>query len=192
MSLPNAYLDAGVLVAYGFGVHDTHYIKASEVIQNIIQGRYRGIVSILSLLETMDVIRKRVVDRTSVNILGQKSDLERKKYVLQESTKKYSKLIDDLTKAAKSNQIAIVDFKGTDISEVFLSCNDLLSKKFGDVLFFDRCWICRRRYEHYEYKGLGPVDAMHFDLAKRIPCDIFVTTDKGFQGLNGEINVNVI
>ena len=187
-----AYLDAGVLVAYGLGSVDYHYPKAKQVIDEIRKGRYRGVISVLSLLETMDVIRKRLVSQTPKNFLDTRPYLQRKEYIRQESEKRYSALIDNLTKAVKAGKMFIVDFDGINISDVFAACNSLLSNNFGDIRFLKRCWLCRRSYHRYEYKGLGPVDAMHFDLAKRIPCNLFITTDKSFSGLDGELAVSVL
>lgn len=187
-----AYMDAGVLVAYGLGSVDMHYRKAKQVIDEVTKGKYRGVVSVLSLLETMDVIRKRLVNQTPRDFLDVRSDLQRKEYIRQESEKRYSALIDNLTKAAKAKKMFIVNFDGVNIAEVLAICNNLLSKNFGDIRFFPRCGLCRMEYEHYEYKGIGPVDAMHFDLAKRVGCDLFITTDKSFGGLDEEIAVSVI
>lgn len=192
MSAPKAYLDAGVLVAYGLGDSDTHYQDASRVMTDIMGGHLEGVVSLLSLLETMDVIRKRIVDMTPKNVLDRKSDQQRKEYIEQESEKRYNTLIDNVTKVAKAKKMLIVNFEGVNIAEVFDICNNMLLKNFGTIRFFNRCLRCRSRFDHYEYKGIGPIDAMHFDLAKRVPCQIFVTTDKGFGGLDGEIHVSII
>lgn len=191
MNSLKAYMDAGVLVAYGLGSADRHYPKAKHVIDEIVKGKIKGVVSLLSLLETRDVIRKRLVG-WSKNVLDAKSNQQQKVYIQRESERRYSMLIDNLTKEAKANKMLIVDFDGVNIAEVLTICDDLLSKKFGDIRFFNRCWQCRRGYDHYEYKGIGPVDAMHFDLAKRVPCDLFVTTDRGFSGMDGQIAVSVI
>jgi len=187
-----AYMDAGVLIAYGLGEDDWHYPKAKKVIDDIMEGKYKGVVSLLSLLETMDVIRKRFVSITSKNVLDRKTDQQRKDYIHRESEKRYIALIDNVTKAAAAKKMLVVDFKGVNIGDVLTKCNDLLTKNFGDIRFFNRCWQCRSRYDHYTYKGVGPIDAMHFDLAKRIPCDLFITTDKGFSGLDGEIAISII
>lgn len=185
-------MDAGVLVAFGIGSDDYHYPRAKMVMDDIAKGKYRGVVSLLSLLETMDVIRKRLVSKTPKNVLDAKSNSQRGQYIQQESEKRYRKLIANLTEAAKAKKMYIIDFNGIDIGEVFEKCDELLSANFGDIKFYGRCWMCNGRYDHYEYKGLGPIDAMHFDLAKRIHCDLFVTTDKGFTGLNGEIAVSIL
>jgi len=192
MISPKAYMDAGVLVAFGLGHDDLHYPKAKQVIDEIMQGKYRGVVSVLSLLETMDVIRKRLVSNTPKNVLDAQTDFQRREYIWRESEKRYGTLIDNLTRAVKAKQMFIVNFNGVNIAEVLTMCKDLLLKNFGDIRFFNHCWLCRRTYEHYEYKGLGPMDAMHFDLAKRIHCDLFITTDKSFSGLDGEIAVSVL
>ena len=192
MISPKAYLDAGVLVAYGLGSVDVHYPKAKQVINDVMNRKYRGVVSVLSLLETKDVIRKRLVNRTPRNVLDVKSNLQRKDYIRQESDKRYTTLINSVTKAAKAKKMLVIDFDGINISEVFAMCDNLLSTNFGDIRLFHRCWMCRRRYDHYEYKGIGPVDAMHFDLAKRIRCDVFITTDKSFSGLDGQIAVSIL
>jgi predicted nucleic acid-binding protein len=187
-----AYLDAGVLVAYGLKDRDRYYAKAKEVMDHILKGDYKGVVSVLSLLETMDVIRKRLVSKTSKDFLDRKSGQERKKYIEEESKKLYSVLVDCLTEAAKNEKILMVDFGRLAVSELLEFCNDLLVKTFGDIRFYPRCWQCDAEFEHYEYKGLGPVDAMHFNLAKKTPCDVFITTDKGFSGLDGDIAVSIL
>ena len=192
MTLFKAYLDAGVLVAYGLGRDDPHYEDAKVVIKDIQRGNIRGVVSLLALLETMDVIRKRVVSKTPKSILDSKSDAQRKEYIQQESGRRYRELIDKLTGAAKAKKILLVKHHGTDIADVLDTCDDLLTNEFGDIRFYRRCWQCEGAHEHYLYKGIGPIDAMHFDLAKRVPCEIFVTTDKGFGGLDGEIQVSII
>lgn len=187
-----AYMDAGVLIAFGLGPADFHYPKAKEVIDGIMEGNYRGVVSLLSLLETRDVIRKRLVSMTSKDVLDAKTDLQRREYIRRESDKRYTSLVDELTKATKAKKMLMVDFSGINIGEVLGVCNHLLSTNFGDVRLFYRCWLCKRGYERYEYKGLGPIDAMHFDLAKRSHCDLFVTTDKSFSGLDGELAVSIL
>ena len=192
MTLFKAYLDAGVLVAYGLGRGDFHYEDARAVINDILQGNLKGVVSLLALLETKDVIRKRIVSKTPKNVLDTKSVDQKKEYIRQESGRRYKELIDKLTRAAKAKKILLVKHDGTDIADVLTMCDDLLTSKFGDIKLYHRCWQCRRNYEHYSYKGIGPIDAMHFDLAKRVPCEVFVTTDKGFGGLDGEIQVSII
>ncbi len=192
MSIPKAYLDAGVMVAYGLGPSDRHYQDAKGVIADITKGHLKGVVSLLSLLETMDVIRKRIVSMTPKNVLDRKTDQQRKEYIEQESEKLYNTLIDNVTKATKANKMFIVDFEGVNIAEVFDICNNMLLKNFGIIRLFNRCFRCGGRYDHYEYKGVGPIDAIHFDLAKRVPCQLFITTDQAFGGLDGEIAVSII
>ncbi|MEM2972494.1 MAG: PIN domain-containing protein [Candidatus Bathyarchaeia archaeon] len=187
-----AYLDTSVLVAYGLGSDDIHYKGAKTVINDILQGNYIGVVSLLALLETMDVIRKRIVDKTPKDILDGKSDTQKKEYVQQESRKRYQELIDKLTKAAKAKKILLVEHDGTNIADVLVTCHNMLTKEFGDIKLYHRCLQCGSDHEHYSYKGIGPIDAMHFVLAKKVPCQIFITTDKSFASLNGEIHVSII
>jgi predicted nucleic acid-binding protein len=192
MTSLKVYLDAGVLVAYGLGSGDVHYKGAKVVINGILKGNYIGVVSLLALLETMDVIRKRIVDKTPKNVLDQKSESQKREYIRQESWKKYQELIDKLTKAAKAGKILIVKHDETDVADMLTMCYDMLTNEFGDIKLYHRCLQCGRDYEHYLYKGIGPIDAMHFVLAKKVPCQIFVTTDRSFSGLDGEIHVSII
>lgn len=185
-------MDAGVWVAYGLKDADRHYPQAKAVIREVVTRKIKGVVSLLSLLETMDVIRKRIVERTPRSILDSKGDLERRRFISQKSQEKYQFLIDRITEAVRSDQMLIVDFKGIDIGNVFTNCNDFLSSHFGDINLFKRCLTCGRDYEHYAYKGLGPIDTMHILLAREIGCNYFYTTDQSFKHLFGKPEFNSI
>lgn len=118
-----AYLDAGVLVAYGLGSDDIHYESAKAIIGDILRGNYVGVVSLLALLETIDVMRKKIVSKTPKNVLDRKSDRQKKEYIQQESGRRCQELIDELTRAAKAKKILLVKHDGTDIADVLTTCN---------------------------------------------------------------------
>lgn len=180
------------MVAYGLGSVDWHYVKAKDVFTQISQNKLRGVISLLALLETMDVIRKRIVPQISSKALDRKNPLDQQQYVRLESERRYKTLIDNLTAAAKAEQLLLVDHKGVSVADILTICTNMLTKHFGDIKLYRKCWQCRGNYRHYAYKGIGPIDAMHFSLAKKVPCDLFITTDKGFRGLDGQIAVSII
>ncbi len=186
MALDIAYMDAGIWVAYGLGGDDKHYDKAKEIVEKVVRGELVAIVSLLSLLETMDVIRKRTVQQISnhtIVSLDQKNDDERKKLIKKISERKYSTLYECILKAAQSGQMVLVDFKDTDVGDILIDSSRVIWEKFGNIPSFYNCSACRKPYRHYDYKGLGPIDVMHILLAKKVGCNYFYTTDHGFEHL---------
>ncbi len=182
--LPILYLDSSVIISYQRGPSDHAYVSAKRIFEEEIGGKKAiGLVSLLALMEIVDVIRKRVTERTNKQTLNSMDDQTRAFYIKSESDKQIKILINALTSMEKQGFINFADFTPLDLKKIMDNVYNYSKNYFGEVRKFNQCSFCRRPYENFGYKGLGWIDLMHSFLAVGLCADKIITADKSFSNL---------
>lgn len=176
-----AYLDANILLAISAGKEKEpdQFRLAERVLGEIRDGKIQGVISSLTLMEVIAVLRtQKGREKEKIDGLSREKQLE---YVLNESKNMYEKLMRELL------QLSNIKFdlgKHTDINKLMDQAFDILQHTKGKVRFFNRCKRCGTEHVNYSmFKGLGSDDIIHALLAKDIGCDYLITFDKDFEEL---------
>lgn len=181
MTLPIEYFDSSIIVSYALGPADRFYVKAKQIIEeDVMKKQIVGLVSMLTLLETIDVIRYRVAEKTDRATLDSMDGSMRNSYIRTESDNKIKALITVLTQMENQGYIIFSDFTPLDLKQIMNNVYDYSKAYFGMIKKYFRCRICRNPFERYSYKGLGWIDVMHAFIALELCADGFLTADKSF------------
>lgn len=181
---PIKYLDSSVIISYQRGPSDHAYPSAKRIIEEEIGGKKAvGLVSLLTLMEIIDVIRKRITERTNKLTLENMTEQTRNFFIKSESDKQIKILINALTSMERQKLIAFADFTPLDLKKIMDNVYDYSRNYFGEIRKFSTCSICRRQHESFSYKGLGWIDIMHSFLAIGLCADELITADKSFSFL---------
>ena len=182
-----AYFDSSIIISYLLGSKDRFYNQVKYIFEKKIKNKEMiGLISKLTLLETIDVIKRRIVERTDKSILDEFTDEERKSYLKSIIDEKIKDFIDILTRMEHKKYIVLADFTMVDLKQIINEAYNYSLKYFGDIKRYSRCMICRNNYEHYSYKGLGWIDFTHILLAINLAADEFITADKSFKDLKND------
>jgi len=185
LSLPIEYIDSSILVSYQLGPTDRFYQTAKEIMEKDILGKQIiGLISMLTLLEVIDVIRHRITERTNKVTLDLMDEPSKNLYVRTETEKKIKEMIDILTLMESQGFIVFADFTPLDLKQIMSDVYDYSRNYFGMVRKYFNCQICHNPLEHYSYKGLGWIDLLHAFLAVGLFADGLITADKGFGHLS--------
>lgn len=164
------YYDTNIWVAYMLGEKDRLHSKSEELITNI-EKRYKiAIVSHLVLMETIHVLRTRIVQKSQVN---DGSQINRD---VNNATEKFIKLIRDLE---ISNKI-IVAAPHKSIFEHQIYAFNHLRNYFGTKIYSSRR---RKHKKQYRYVGLNHTDIEHACLAMYSKVSEFYSGDLLFEKL---------
>jgi hypothetical protein len=181
LSLPIKYLDSSIIVSYALGPTDRFYTHAKQIIENdILKKQTIGLVSMLTLLECIDVIRYRIAERTSKAFLDSMDENARTPYIKTECDRKIKNLINVLTQMENQGHVMFADFTPLDLKQIMTDVYDYSKAYFVMITKYLRCKICRNLFEHYTYKGLGWIDLLHAFLALELFADGVITADKSF------------
>ena len=179
--MKKAYLDANILLAISAGSEKepTQFKLSIKILDEIKKGSIIGIVSPLTLMEVIAVLRtQKGREKHNLKKFPYK---EQSKFVLEESKLMYDTLIKELM------QLPNLKFelgKHTDLNELMNQAVAVLQKTEGDVKYRNRCSRCGSQNVNYTaFKGLGSDDIIHALLAKDAGCDCLITFDQDFESL---------
>lgn len=179
--MKKAYLDANVLLAISAGSkkEPNQFKLASIILEEIKAGKITGIVSPLTLMEVIAVLRtQKGRERHNLDRLSNKQQLE---FVLNESKSMYDKLMGELIKLPN---LKFELGRHVDLNKLMGQALGVLEKTRGKTRFYHRCSRCGSQNVSYTaFKGLGSDDAIHALLARDAGCDCLVTFDKDFDDL---------
>ncbi|MGA2308137.1 MAG: hypothetical protein ABSG57_01145 [Candidatus Bathyarchaeia archaeon] len=198
MTLPVKYLDSSIILSYQLGPTDRFYNDARRIIEDdIMKKKIIGLVSMLTLMEVIDVIRRRVTERTDKSKLDLLDTISQNLYLKGESDTKIKDLLQVLTQMEDQGLILFSDFTPVDLKQMMKDVYDYSKDYFGIAKKYYRCQICNGSFEHYTYKGLGWIDLVHAFLALGFFADGLITADKSFAHLSsdpkfGSIEITVI
>jgi len=186
--LKKAYLDANILLSKAVGPQKEpkQYPLAERVFQEIKRGDYLAIISSLTLMEVLAVLRTQK-GREMENISSLTPE-QRIEFVISESKSMYDSILFELL------QLDHVKFDlggKSDMKKIFDIAFDIMQEKNGVVKIHNNCRKCStENVPHSAYKGLGSDDIIHALFAKDVGCDIFVTFDNDFEQLKGDSRID--
>ena len=186
------YYDSNVWIAYIMGNGDHFYSVCEPLIEDVRQGRCTCVVSNLIMLESINVIRKRITEKQLVKDNPDPSAVEA---LAEEHVKKCIRLVRRLEQQKK---IAFIE------STEYVVEQDIVLGKLQTLTDYvnseQYCNVCKEFYQSrdiacptcgasikpttkYRYSGLGHSDLEHAYLALYGRASVFYTTDKGFKNL---------
>jgi predicted nucleic acid-binding protein len=177
------YIDTNVWFSYiTRGKYDPHFEKAEVIIDDINKNNgCVAIISHLSLLELVNVIRNRVIQRAEYQ--GRLKENINIELDLKNRIDQYIKdVMNTITQWEASGKLRIVDVK-TPMTQVLIETQLIQHKTFGSVSDSDRCMNCKGEHHAYYYKGVDHWDIQHALIAKEANVNTYITFDRGFNRL---------
>lgn len=182
MSLNIAYLDAGIWIAYGLGRNDPFYNSAKELLEERLgRDRFVCIVSLLSILESIDTIRRRITERLEYRFLDSLHKNACRDYIKRNTDEKIRDLVIFLTNNEREMKMIFADFERVDLNKIANETYDFEKEYFGIIRKYDTCSRCGQEFPNFSYRGLGFIDVLHLKLAINYHCNRFITTDQYYN-----------
>lgn len=180
--MPLMYLDSSILVSWILP-NDRRHARALEVISSIKNGQVIGVISSLGILETIDVIRKRVAQNYPYTEPSDKMDLTPIKDAIN---KKIEEFLDGITILASKSQIIWND-PSLNMDKIFDEAFAVQRGSFGTIRHATNCIGCEKSLDEnkYYYFGAGQYDVQHAIIAKSLKVNMLRTFDGGFKYLIG-------
>lgn len=177
-----SYLDANVLLSFSAGVKRSpkQYKNATIIMNEIKSGKTIGVISSLTLLEVLAVLR--TIQSKQTHILKNMDDNEQLSFVLDQSRILYDKLVNELLKLPNIEFVKGVD---VNLAVAMDQAFDTLQKIKGKMKYIPNCKRCGHEEYHYTYKALGSADMLHSLMAKYTNCDDLITFDRDYENLVG-------
>ena len=187
------YYDSNVWISYIMGSSDHFYSVCEPLIEDVKQGRCIAVVSNLTIMESINVIRKRKTEKQHIRDNPDPSAVEAS---AEERVKKCIRLVKRL---AKQKKIIFIE------STEYVVEQDIVLGKLQTLTDYvnseQYCNICKESYQSrdnacptcgapveskkkYKYRGLGHSDLEHAYLGLYGRASVFYTTDKGFKNLS--------
>lgn len=175
------YFDTSVFIRYFIGDPDIVNSQVDTQIERFNSGRDVAVVSYLVLLEVVEVIRKRVIQREQFNGDGP----QEKERIREKVNKKVKEFMNYITQLSDAGKMLILNSKSLLEEHLGRSLKELMAIDYR-IYNYDECGICRRPINReYAFKGLGQVDIQHAIIAKSTQCDEIVSADRWFNTLSG-------
>lgn len=199
-----AYHDTNVWVSYMI-TGDIFHESCKPLIEDIIDGRRAAVISLLTILESIHVIRRAVIENKRVP-----KDSASQPTLQATAKKRVNDFIRLITSLQNSHRLIMADYdKG--IREHYSAVLNKLSRHFGDAMLDLHCNACGRKYpvlskaspcpdcgspltpnNNYRYRGLGSADIEHAYFAIYGRASTFYTTDQSFDALRKDPDFNSI
>lgn len=182
--MKKAYLDANILLVKAAGPEKEprQYPLAEKVFEEIKRGEYLAVISSLTLIEVLAVLRTQ--KGREMESLASLSNEKRIEFVISESKSMYDSILFELLQLPNIK----FDLGGHgDMKTIFDVAFDIMQEKEGVVKIHNSCKKCGSENKpHSVYKGFGSDDIIHALFAKDIGCDMFITFDSDFGKLRGD------
>jgi predicted nucleic acid-binding protein len=176
------YFDTSVFIRHFIGDPSITESQVDLQFKRINSGQDTAVVSYLVLLEVVEVIRKRIIQREHFNGDGQE-EIDKIKEKVNSKVKEFMSYVKQLSYEGK---LQILNSKISFEEHLVHSLNELMSISYN-IYNFNKCSVCRHPINpEYSFKGLGQVDIQHAVIAKNIQCDEFVSADQWFKTLIGK------
>lgn len=167
------YLDTMIIIAYFHKGHRLHS-KAEQIIVNIQKEKYEGIVSLLTLMEFVKVLREAFVKQNHMNIAENDKDINTK-----------------IGQLFRINNLCFVEGRAPEFKDSLSEADNVyfnsVSQKAFEIMSKYIGKIAKDENDEMEHKGIHAMDAFHIALAKAIACDKIVTDDYAFWDTKDEI-----
>lgn len=179
LQTPKVYLDTNVLISYQVGKEkDPKYFPlAQDVFREIIVGKYIGVVSLVTLMETVNVFRRiKMEESNEQGITDPNKQLE---YIKNESKLLYRELVQKLLETQRN--IRLEECDGVAISNFLSTSLEIAQQYLGVVRTYNNCKQCKSNIPHNVHKAIGALDILHIFIARALKCKYLITFDKGFK-----------
>lgn len=159
---------------------------AKAFFKSIIGTRKRGVLSYLTTMEILDVLRKwKGAEFDAISNIPSESD--RVNYVIEGAKQLYAKVI---METLATPEFRLEDKFKVDTAWLLRTAFEILTDVRGVVRLYDECNKCGTKKDGQEFisahKCAGTADMVHALLARELKCSTFVTFDKGFLDLINE------
>ena len=168
---PRVYYDSGITVAVGRGPVDMHYGDVVRILDAVERSRCQGVTSLLAIMESIDVIRKRSTESYKY---WSGSDKERK-FIDMKASGSVTTLLNNVRAMERRRLLQIIKPR----RRFSLS---LMYAKLLEHAGHTAPGIPGRRCR---YSGVGPYDLEHFALALDAGAEAICTTDAAFAHIAG-------
>jgi predicted nucleic acid-binding protein len=181
---PLAYIDTNVFLSYIAGPlsHPVQYPLAKEFFNEIASHKWIGVISYLTLLEILDVLRKwRASELEAISKI--QTDWDRTRYVIEGAKQVYSNII---AETLATPDFRIIETPNVDANLLMTAAFEILTDITGVVRLYNSCSKCGYEQDHpiiSVHKSVGAADILHALIAKEAKCHKLVTFDKGFLDL---------
>lgn len=199
-----AYHDTGVWVSYMM-TGDVFHESCKLLIEDIVNGKCTAVISVLTILESIHVIRRTVIENKRVP-----RDSMSQSTLLTTAKRRVNDFVQLITSLQNSHRLIMADC-GKDIGEHYSSVLGKLSRHFGEAMLDLHCNACGRKYpvpsksspcpgcgnpltpsNNYRYRGLGSADIEHAYFAIYGGASTFYTTDQSFDALKMDPDFDLI
>lgn len=180
-----SYIDTSVYLAYVLGEDKDpkKYPLAKEFFEGLKDRNEQGVLSYLTLMETLSVVRA-IKSKEFSKLRAINSETKRVESVIKGAKKDFDELI------ALTLRVPCLKFMpktDLDINNLLGSALSIMECMNGNVRFFHRCNNCNTKRDKEFYSGhkcVGTVDIIHALIAKQCKCNKLVTFDQPFQELS--------
>lgn len=184
--MKKGYIDTNIIIAYAAGPSkDPNYQKAKDVFDEVKRGNYVGVISTLTLIEVIGVLRT-LIGRERTVLQGFSYN-EQADYVKDEAQNWYNQLIAEILQMPN---IKIEKGKQANLQSTLETAFEIMTEIKGVVKFYQQCGICGSNHPASAHKQVLAADILHALIAKDTVCDFLVTFDKGFNGLSNEPRIS--
>jgi len=182
-NLPLIYLEPSVWIAYlREEMSHNRFDIAEHYINEINEGRAIGVVSSLTMLEVIDVIRKRVTESHSCMRVDRVSEEKSIRAEVNQMTRDF---VDMITGLAKQNKV-ILDDPDISLPDYMKNINQCRDKIEGilQISIDYKCRKCGQKCNpRYNAKMIGHYDFQHAMNAALLNAMKFVTFDEAVPKL---------
>jgi len=179
--LKKVYLDTNILITFAVGkVKDSRFHLAEEIFNKIKSGTYEGVISTLTLMETLGVFRRQIgTNRALMQTVPRE---EQGEYVKNDSFATFQTMLGYLVQMPN---IKFEERISTSIGTVLNTSFEIMKEITGLVKFYNNCGFCDSSVKVSVHKAVAAMDIIHSIIAKDTGCESVVTMDKGFKELCG-------
>jgi len=175
------YIDSNIWFAYitqdKFGEESD---QANKIIDDIIRQKNSvAVISHLAILEVVNVIRNKVVQKTKHR--GQ-LDLNLETELRQTANELIKEFLDKTTKWSIAEKLEIFEVTKP-LVEVWKNTFLIQNAILGQIIEVHKCKICKGVFNGYTYKGVDHYDIQHALIAQEAKVNFLATFDKGYNEL---------
>jgi predicted nucleic acid-binding protein len=192
------YWDSNVLIS--FFLHDQHYKYSKEQIERVYtfkKGKDTILISHLVLLEMIEVLRKRIVEKEKVDELNtsyvgwwshgipqkNKNTSEKQKELEHKIAVVIQEAMSLIEQLQNEELLAIVNSTQS-LKNYHVGLFAIYKDQFGTIKIEDDCKRCNSKtYPEYKLKGIGYLDILHGLTACEFSSTEIVTFDSYFPRL---------
>jgi len=175
-----AYTDANIWVTYLLE-EEPKIRQVEEVIESIENGQRKVVLSSLVVLEVLDVIRKRIIEKE--NAAAGEREYNRAMSEIQRNMTKFVKVTTALSQQGK----IIFSDSSRSVAEMLTETLKISNQMVPSAVPWKYCKICNKPLMPHRTRhgGVGHYDIQHSLTAVECNCDELISTDQWLDKLRG-------